>query len=278
VRVAAVSVLVAALLPAASAYAAHAEILGNGFKVAPGSRLVGGTMFPVVSFHPPSDGPSGWTAVLEVLGPAATVYDAYATQARALGFEVAWSDQACGPDPAPGGIRCIASTEDGVTLDLRVCTTCEVPISAMRIVYVNVKAKRRAAIPGAASAANDPATDVQLDADERAAARAALPVPGQPLAALSHFRVGRGSRALINADIFGCRGGSNVAVLSSTGDAGKTFDYYVRHLPHEGPIETSASEVQGRRTRVAMSGWGTVSLVELPRGRALTMIAECYED
>jgi hypothetical protein len=72
VRMAVVCVIVTALLAVASAHAARADTLGNGFKVAHGSRLVG-TTFPILDYQ--RVGGHATTAALPGAGPGMCVND-----------------------------------------------------------------------------------------------------------------------------------------------------------------------------------------------------------
>jgi hypothetical protein len=82
VRLAVACVTLAVVVPVASAHAASATKLGNGFIVLPGSRLLGSNTFPAPAYDPFRASPSSWTALLEVTRPASTVYDAYAACSR----------------------------------------------------------------------------------------------------------------------------------------------------------------------------------------------------
>lgn len=53
-----------------------------GFRVASGSRLSGGTAFPIHARQELHGAKRGWTATLAITGSAGAVYDAYAAQAR----------------------------------------------------------------------------------------------------------------------------------------------------------------------------------------------------
>jgi hypothetical protein len=262
----------AAVAVVVPAHAAPATTLGDGFTVQAGSRLVGARTFPVVDQR---EHLTGWTALLEVTGPATTVYNAYAAQARSLGFDAGWSAPAC-----EGGltdVRCYggsSGTGTSVFFDLRVCTSCEVPVSAMTITFVDSTAKkRRSPIPGTAPTPNLPLT-IRLDAAQQAAARAALPRPGEQLG-WSSIVLGAHDRALARSDLGGCARGNIVTVVSAKGDAAKIFERYVRVMPYEVPIKKSVVRFHGHPARVAHSDFGTLQVVEVSPGRSQLMVSDC---
>ncbi|HEY3670792.1 MAG TPA: hypothetical protein VGN51_07655 [Acidimicrobiia bacterium] len=278
-RVVVACVTLAVVVPVASAHAASATNLGNGFTVLPGSRLVGPTTFPVAAYDPFRASPSSWTALLEVTGPASTVYDAYAAHARALGYDVEWSTPACsgGQTPTITDVTCGSSstgTTDTVSLGLRVCGTCAVPVSAMTITYVRgAKPQRRSPLPAIPPPANAFLV-LQLDPAQRGAARASLvhfdERLGWPSPAL-----GTGDRALASSDFGGCARGEIVTVVSARGDAAAVFRRYVSVMPYEVPIKKTTAEFHGRPTRLAHSDFGVLTVVEGSKGHSLVMITDC---
>ena len=111
--------------------------LGNGFRVAPGTRLLGG-VFPN---FPNGAAAAGWTAYLWVDTDAVTAINRYATQAAALGFR--GPPIQCGSKPVPSisssegttnptGFVCDGrwtSESASLQVTVTVCEHCDTPTS-----------------------------------------------------------------------------------------------------------------------------------------------------
>jgi hypothetical protein len=211
---------------------------------------------------------------LEVSGPAASVYDAYATQARAAGFALEWSDTACqnvsGTDVTCSG----AGRHDRGTLhlDLRVCTTCAPPVSSMTLMQIGAGSRGDLDV-GRAPTDRDPTFELQLDVAPRDAARRARPDVGQLVvpSPFSVIRLVRGSRTISTGDQ--CVA---AAVVRVPEHADAIFRRYVDQLPHETPVRVTAGRFQGRRARDASGDWGAVRMVERD-GSAVIAISECED-
>ncbi len=256
--------------------AASKARIAAGFTVSDGSRLVGGTALPFLGTERGSD---GWTAILEIRGPAATVFDAYVSQARALGYDAKWSDKACTAN-SPQDVRCHSyggTSSSRVDLQLRVCATCSPPIGLMTLSGGPEGSTKEAALPSDPPSVREPLLEVTLTAAEQTTARVSLPTVGQPVGQMSRLQVVKGSKVLSSANLFLCNSGSVDAVLHVTGDAGQVFRQYVKQLPHESPIRTSEGRFHGHTAQQALGDWGSVRMLE-QQGRAVIAISECFDD
>ena len=256
--------------------AAAGREIADGFTVASGSRVVGRTAVPFLSAEIAA---RGWSATLEISGPAATVFDAYVEQARALGYEVQWSDKACSAN-TPGDVRCRADGRTParrVDMQLRVCVSCSPPIGLMVLSGGGNGRSEASAVPGVAPTAREPLFEVQLTAADQAALRASLPKVGEPVSQGSRLNVVKGSTVLSSGNLFLCNSGSVDAVVRVTGHAAQAFRQYVKQLPHESPLRTREGRFEGGRARQALGDWGSVRMLERP-GAAVIAISECFDD
>lgn len=272
-------VLAASIIGASSASRGNERPveIKNGFTVASGSRLLGGTAFPIFDSRYLNGAKRGWNALLEVSGPAASTYDLYAKQARSNGYAPDWSGEAChnlsgqdvycsgGADTATGRLR----------LELRVCAECNPPIALLSLTELST-GSHGAKIPGEPPAV-DPVDQLALDADQKRESRTDLAMtPGEPLGASSTFRLVRGSVVSASGDLQGCVSGSNVALVSARTDVGDVFRRYAAQIPHETPIRRKSGTIDGRAAREARGDWGAVQMVERAGGTVL-LVSECRD-
>ena len=247
----------------------------NGFTVASGSRLLGGTAFPILDSRYLNGAKRGWTALLEVSGPAASTYDLYAKQARSNGYAPEWSGEACrnlsGQDVfCSGG----ADTAKGrLTVELRVCPECNPPIALLSLTEVST-GSHGAKIPGDPPAV-DIANELALNADQMRESRTDVAkTVGEPLGASSTFRLVRGSAVSASGDLQKCVTSSNVALVRARTDVGEVFRRYAAQTPHETPIRRKTGTIGGRPAREARGDWGAVQMVERD-GSAVLLVSEC---
>jgi hypothetical protein len=256
--------------------------LRNGFTVATGSRLLA-PAFPVGLIKRDPQQWSGWTAYLDVTGEAGPVFDAYVGQARRLGYRVDYSDKNCRAS-SPGDVECSATLLPDTmqfAIDLRVCTTCSIPISRLTLTMISATGRPTTGPP---LPQNPPpsAFTVRLTDAMRARQRAALPgtgktIPfghsyGDPLAPLS---VAPGVRA-VGVWESDCIDGGFTAVLRSDRPVGDVFDEYrnqVKRQANENPPSVArhkgAAEVQGDYASATVVGRGDGSAV---------LLGECFGD
>lgn len=244
--------------------------IADGFTVADGSRLLGGTAFPVLDSQWLDGAKSGWVATLDVFGPAASVYDAYAGQAHSLGYAVEWSDNACA-NISGTDVYCSGAVF-GLSLDVRVCASCSPPVSSGTLMQIGKASDGEVAV-GEMPSDREPTFDLQLDAAQRAATRSALPRVGQLLvpSPFSVIRMLPGSRAVAYGNQ--CL---SAAVVVAPKNAVAIYRNYVKQIPHEVPIRTAQGRINGTPAREAVGDWGAVRMVERKSSSVLA-ISECTD-
>jgi hypothetical protein len=287
--------LLASPLEAADAADAGARLkLRDGFVVAPGSRLLG-PVFPRIAFtNPAFDGWSGWTAVLDVTGDAGATFDEYVGQARALGLDVAFSDQSC-HEPSTGDVRCGASatnlSADNMQFEmmLRVCTSCAIPVSAMTIQLITETGKPTL---GGALGRTPPAPSfaTHLDAEMRLRQRRALPKPGQEIPYVPespqsfHFpaplRVAMDTHALAAWKQEDCGNGGAEVVLRSNRPVTDVFAKYreqVRRQANESHPNGTRRSSGDTEIAVINGDYTTVNVVGARNGTWI-LAEQCFPD
>lgn len=126
----AVSLMASALLVVPGRAAMDSAELGNGFRVAKGTKLIG----PV--FGQSADVDDGWAALLAVNTDAVSAANAYKRQAATLGYEQTVSECSEDFDAPGGGFGCILGFRNDASRvigTVRVCGACSPPVSMMKL-------------------------------------------------------------------------------------------------------------------------------------------------
>jgi hypothetical protein len=262
----------------------RAIALADGFRVAPGSRLVA-----TVVRRPPDTQPGAelWSALLDVDGDALTVLNAYVGEARRLGYgQPSTAAGAACRWTGDGGARTATSTPDGsppsgavedvnctrtwvrgdraLDLQLRVCSTCATPIGAA---WMTMRG-RVPQEPGPAVEAGEvrgQSLRLTAEAHRRAWSTRGTHAPS-------------GARPLSPEVSFdGCDGNTHT-VFEVTGDPRRAFDAY---LAAQRPEETG-TEVRARIGGDNVTAWRSVNgihatLVQSARlHRPVLAVDVCY--
>jgi hypothetical protein len=261
-----------------SAVASEPGSLPDGFTVASGSRLLGGTVFPYNRDQGFRGVNGGWTGVLEVSGPAAAVYDAYAAQARALGVPMDWSDEVCSTY-GEANVRCAALARSGsaeVSIDLRVCAECS-PVTAMALINAEYMGDAGEAVAGSPPAVRKPQFEVQIAPAQLRAGP--MPTVGEQVGRGRPTRVIKGSKTLGTGDVYGCGSGSHNALFKVTGDPRSVYRRYVAQLPEEddAPLPIRKGRLNGHEAFQAGNVYGSVLMAEGSDGPVIAVL-RCNDD
>ncbi len=294
--------------PAVEAIGEPGFELGNGFRVAPGSRLV--AFFP---YTDPEDPDSGWLAFLQVEANPLEVWNLYADQAAAAGLGTFPVPQACAVESRRrfdrlGGVR-----EDPVLLQ---CSSrgqllrAETPFVDLRLrrsapTWVSYLAVRLVSAGRHGESGRDrlEVGDSLQTGDQtprrvrRFAAIPASPVPPpSPGDAFGEYLDGRRQRRLTlvegselvasRAPLFDCDDGSS-AVLRVRGDPAKVVKSYERQFTRLGfelrRATTGSEHANGRRWTASSisAGDGHLSAEAFQPsagGATFLLLARCFDD
>jgi hypothetical protein len=265
--------------------------LRDGFLVAPGSELVG-PVFPRIAFaNPAFRGWTGWTAVVDVVGDAATVFDEYVAQARQHGFDVEYSDRSC-RQSEPGDVTCnggATGVDTQFDMSLRVCTSCATPIATATIDLLSADDTPTFAgpLPGAPP---EPGFALRLDTGAREKRRRALPEPGQTIPFLtgsyqgagpkSPLTVAPGADAVVSAQVDCLDLGGMLAVLRSPRSVATVFDQYrlqIRRQANNGAPTSARKVVRGREVGAVNGSYANAAIVGARDGTWI-LVNECFAD
>jgi hypothetical protein len=266
-----VALVVAAMHGAPASAAEPRAVPGTGgLTIAPGSRLLGGTAFPVLVRRHLAGADGGWTATFEVTGPGASVYDAYAAQGRARGYDLPWSDHAC-TNPTGAMLSCSSDATSGqgrFEITVNVCAQCAAPVASATVQEL-VSPPLAPAVPGEPPSERNPALELALDTSQLDAARASRPTVGHPLGSDTRMTLVPGSTAVTGSSLLTC--GAPI-MLRATGNVDEVYRRYVAQLPRESArVAKAQGTVNGRRARQTVTDFGSVQMVEFDDGARIAL-------
>ena len=265
------------------AVAEQPEKLGDGFRVAAGTHLVG-PVFPGYRFAPGLtprlDGLDGWTATLSVETDAVSAANAYAHQAAALGYQQTSYRCERGFDAPGGGFGCnfgFRRDDKRVTGTVRVCGSCSPPISKMEL-SANTTRDPVITQPVALIPNNAPTaalTAAQRRRSHMLASSGQLTPPD-----VDSFGLLRGSRTLSPPVSFGyCDGwpGFHV-VLRVTGRPDRIWRNYVEQVHSNPPGLEQQAVFRGESVaHYVDTYWGYLTRLDKQDGRTYILVNNCGE-
>jgi hypothetical protein len=249
--------------------------LGDGFRVAAGTRLVG-AVFPKIE-REESD-PTGWRAVLVVKSDALTALNRYAAQAAAQGYRQVSNPAPHCWSPNHGQVFCkgFSVYESAfLAISVHVCRSCPQPVSEALLDYTN-------GYLGSAEGLEPIAPPVGLPSG-------GLPPPSTPTEqltgqqyarmlkhpadeeAIPRFAAVSGSRLLAPATIFAECPYESVAVVDVTSDPRRVFSAYASGTPVRARVG---------RVRVTTAGDASANTTLVERaehGRPVLLSYACNE-
>jgi hypothetical protein len=214
------AIVVMALGPAEAASSSR-PALANGFRVAKGTRLLGGVV-PII--HSSAEAPVGWSAVLWLDSDAVSAVNRYAGQAARLGFRGQPAECATGSVPSisagPTGFVCRGSwNSSDARLDIvvTVCSACEHPTSTVVLDYVNDDTGSSAPMVSTTTGRT-----ARLSSRQQARARRDTPEVGEPftdqLTSAEFPSVARNSAAAAPSfSLGGCNGDAHAVLTVKPG-------------------------------------------------------------